>query len=113
MRCPDKILWVARILAPFGQPTFWGPYIRANIRSYGIENTEYGHKRPSFAQNTEYDRIFTVYRMAESLWCTYGGMQASIQMEAMGCHGALQVGVDLLNRFGQGDAHSLFPGIDQ
>jgi hypothetical protein len=30
-------------------------------------------------------------------------MQASIQMEAMGCRGALQVGVDLLDRFGQGD----------
>lgn len=36
----------------------------------------------------------------ETVWlCLF---QASIQMEAMDCKGALQIGVDLLDRFGQG-----------
>ncbi len=42
------------IVAPFGPNTFWGPYIRPNIRSYGIKIYEKRQKRPILAQNTEY-----------------------------------------------------------
>lgn len=37
-----------------------------------------------------------------------GCFQASIQMEAMDCKGALQIGIDLLDRFGQGESSPSF-----
>ncbi len=60
------------IVAPFGQNTFWGPYIRPNIRSYGIKIYGIRSKTAYFGpKHRIYDRIFTVCRMAESIWCNY------------------------------------------
>ena len=60
------------MVAPFGQNTFWGPYIRPNIRSYGIKIYGIRSKTAYFCPKHQiYDRIFTVCRMAESLWCNY------------------------------------------
>ncbi len=60
------------IIAPFGQNTFWGPYIQPNIRLYGIIIYGVWSKTAYFGpEHRIYDRIFTVCRMAECVWCNY------------------------------------------
>ncbi len=71
----SKICSAASIIAPFGQNILWGPYIRPNIRSYGIKIYGIRSKTAYFGpKHRIYDRIYTVCRMTESVWCNYGGI---------------------------------------
>ncbi len=68
---------LSHILAPFGQNTSWGPYIWPNIRLYGIKIYGIRSKTAYFGpKHRMYDRIITVCRMAESVWCNYAVTQA-------------------------------------